>query len=219
MTTLAIDGPAGAGKSTVARAVADALGWRYVDSGAMYRAIALAALQRGLDVAASDEVGELAESIEVDVDGGRVWLDGVEVSDAIRNRDVTRLVSAVAANPRVRAALLDKQRALASSGNVVMEGRDIGTVVVPDAPAKVYLTASLEERARRRALELGLTDDDAAVAAMAETLSARDTSDATRDTSPLARAADAHLVDTTGLTLEEVVARICRIVKGAGDGR
>ncbi|MDQ3983284.1 MAG: (d)CMP kinase [Actinomycetota bacterium] len=218
MATLAIDGPAGAGKSTVARAVAGALGWRYVDSGAMYRAVALAVLQRGLDVTAEDEVGKLAESVEVDVDGNRVRLDGVDVSEPIRGADVTRVVSAVAANPRVRAALLDKQRALASFGDVVMEGRDIGTAVVPDADTKVYLTATVDERARRRVLELGLTEDDATIAAMAETLSDRDTADATRDVSPLARAADAHFVDTTGLTLDEVVARICKIVGETSDG-
>ena len=211
MTALAIDGPAGAGKSTVARAVAASLGWRYVDSGAMYRAIALAVIERGADPADVDRVGEVAEAAAGDVDGTAVRLDGVDVSERIRAADVTGLVSQIAAHPRVRGALLDKQRALASDGDVVMEGRDIGTVVAPDAEIKVYLTATVEERARRRALELGLPEDDATVATMARTLAARDTSDATRDLSPLAQAPDAHVVDTTGLSLDEVVARICAL--------
>ena len=216
MTALAIDGPAGAGKSTVARAVASALGWRYVDSGALYRAIALAVLQHGADAADADEVAAIAEKADVGLDGKAVWLDGADVSQRIRAADVTAVVSTVAANPRVRAALLDRQRRLAAEGDVVMEGRDIGTAIVPDAEHKVYLTASVDERARRRALELGLPQDEATLAAMARSLSARDAADATRDVSPLARAADAHEIDTTGLTLEEVVERICALVGERG---
>ncbi|MFN2586555.1 MAG: (d)CMP kinase [Actinomycetota bacterium] len=215
MTALAIDGPAGAGKSTVARAVADSLGWRYVDSGAMYRAIALAVIEDGAEPSDADAVGRIAEAAGVDVDGHTVRLDGVDVSKRIRAPDVTALVSQIAAQPRVRAALLDKQRALASSGDVVMEGRDIGTVVAPDADVKVFLTASVEERARRRARELGLPGDGETIARMARSLADRDAADATRALSPLAQAADAHVVDTTGLTLDEVVARICELAEAA----
>ncbi|HEX2058584.1 MAG TPA: (d)CMP kinase [Actinomycetota bacterium] len=214
MTALAIDGPAGAGKSTVARAVASALGWRFVDSGALYRAIALAVLQRGADANDADAVAAIAEGADVDLDGKTVRLDGRDVSQRIRAADVTAIVSTVAANPRVRAALLDRQRRLAEDGNVVIEGRDIGTAVVPHADYKVYLTASVDERARRRALELDLPQDAATLASMAESLSSRDVADATRDVSPLARAEDAHEIDTTGLSLDEVVARICAIVEG-----
>ena len=215
MTALAIDGPAGAGKSTVARAVARSLGWRYVDSGAMYRAVALAVIESGVDPGDPAAVGEVAEAAEVDVDGRVVRLGGRDVSDRIRAADVTALVSRVAANPRVRGALLDKQRALASGGDVVMEGRDIGTVVVPGAEVKVFLTAAVEERARRRALELGLPGDDDTLGRMAESLAGRDAADATRDLSPLAQAPDAHVLDTTGLSLDEVVARISALARGA----
>lgn len=212
MTALAIDGPAGAGKSTVARSVAAALGWRFVDSGAIYRALALAVLRHGVDPADEDAVAALAGRISIDLDGGRVWLDGDDVGDRIRAADVTGIVSAVAAHPRVRAALLGVQRDLAASADVVMEGRDIGTAVLPDAEIKVYLTAAVEERARRRALETGLPQDDVTLRSVAASLSERDVADATRDASPLARAEDAIEVDTTGLTLDEVVARICDIV-------
>ncbi|HYO60696.1 MAG TPA: (d)CMP kinase [Actinomycetota bacterium] len=213
MGALAIDGPAGAGKSTVARAVASALGWRYVDSGAMYRALALAVLRHGVEPSDEDAVAAVVESVEVDLDGTRVWLDGEDVSDRIRATDVTSVVSTVAAHPRVRAALLDRQRDLAVSADVVMEGRDIGTAVLPDAEVKVYLTAAVDERARRRALEEGLPQDETTLASMVRKLSERDVADATREVAPLARAAGAHEVDTTGLTLDEVVARICAIVE------
>jgi cytidylate kinase len=212
VTALAIDGPAGAGKSTVARAVASALGWRYVDSGAMYRAIALAVLRAGADAADDDTVGDIAEAADVDLDGSRVWLDGDDVSDRVRASDVTKIVSTVAANPRVRAALLGRQRAFAATSDVVMEGRDIGSAVLPEAEIKVYLTAAASERARRRALEQGLPQDETTLAAMQRELSRRDVADATREVAPLARPEGAHEVDTTGLTLEEVVERICAIV-------
>jgi cytidylate kinase len=215
VTAIAIDGPAGAGKSTVARAVADSLGWRYVDSGALYRAVALAVVERGANPADERAVGEIAEGAEVDVDGRVVSLDGRDVSERVRERDVTRLVSQIAAQPRVRAALLDKQRAFAAAENVVIEGRDIGTVVAPDAEVKVFLTASVEERARRRALQLGLGEDPATLAEVARSLSTRDTADATRDLSPLTQAPDARVLDTTGLSLDEVVARICALANAA----
>lgn len=216
MTALAIDGPAGAGKSTVARAVASALGWRYVDSGAMYRAVALAVLRAGADATDAEAVGAIAEKAGIDLDGTTVRLDGEDVSDRIRASDVTSVVSTVSANPRVRAALLDKQREAAAAHDVVMEGRDIGTAVLPGAEIKVYLTAAVDERARRRALELGLPQDETTLGSMARELSRRDEADATRDLAPLARADGAHEVDTTGLALHEVVARICEIVGDRG---
>lgn len=213
MTALAIDGPAGAGKSTVARAVADALGWRFVDSGALYRALALAVLRAGADPADEDAAAAIAKTAEIGFDGTTVSLDGDDVSDRIRASDVTAIVSTVAAHPRVREALLDKQRDLAATADVVMEGRDIGTAVLPGAEIKVYLTAAVEERARRRALEQGLPEDDTTIGSVAAKLSKRDTADATRDASPLVRADDAVEVDTTGLAFAEVVARICAIVE------
>jgi cytidylate kinase len=192
---VAIDGPAGAGKSTVARAVADALGFTYLDSGAMYRAAALAP-----DPA----------SARIDFDGdGRVLLDGSDVSDLIRTPEVSERASVVAADPAVRRALVGEQRRLIGSGDWVAEGRDIGTVVAPDAAVKVFLTASPEERVRRRAAESGR--DEAEVGAE---LRERDERDTTRADSPLVRAPDAHELDTTGMTIDQVVERIVGLAKG-----
>ena len=188
---IAIDGPAGAGKSTVARAVARALGWDFLDSGAMYRAAALAAL-RGRD--------PTRVSVEP---GDRILLDGEDVTDEIRTPAVTEMASKIAADPAVRAALVEMQRALIASGDHVAEGRDIGTVVAPRADLKVFLTATPEERARRRALELG-ADPTAILAEQG----IRDERDRSREHSPLQPAPDAVELDTTGLSLEEVVDRI-----------
>ncbi len=189
---IAIDGPAGAGKSTVARAVADALGFTYLDTGAMYRCIALADL-RG----AADPIG-CAIGL-----GGHVTLDGEDVTAQIRTPEVTARASEVASRPEVRAKLVDLQRELIASGDYVAEGRDIGTVVAPDAELKVFLTASPEERARRRAAQLGA---DAQTVLAEQTM--RDQRDSTREHSPLAAAADAIEVDTTGLDIDAVVAKI-----------
>jgi cytidylate kinase len=185
---VAIDGPAGAGKSTVARAAAHALGFTYLDSGAMYRAVALAGDR---DPA----------SLHIAFDGDRVLLDGEDVSEAIRTPEISELASQRAADPDVRAALLDQQRALLSTGDWVAEGRDIGTVVAPGADHKVWLTASLDERAERR----GQPADDVA---------ARDERDRTRAHSPMVAADDAVELDTTGLTIDEVVARLVALVRG-----
>ena len=193
---VAIDGPAGAGKSTVARAVAEALGATYLDSGAMYRAVALAGLRRGADPAA------LAGSLRIGL-GERVTLDGEDVTDAIRAPRVSEAASVAAADPAVRAAMVEQQRRLLAEGEWVAEGRDIGTVVAPGADVKVYLTASPQARARRRAAELGA--DEATVLAD-QTL--RDQRDTARSHSPLQAAADAHTIDTTELTVDEVVARV-----------
>jgi CMP/dCMP kinase len=197
---VAIDGPAGAGKSTVARAAARALGFGYLDSGAMYRAAALAAILRG------GAASEAAEQADIEL-GERVLLDGRDVTDAIRSPEVSEAASKVATNPRVRAALAPKQRALLRSGDWVVEGRDIGTVVAPDAAVKVFLTASAEERARRRAAELG-ADLDTVLRDQA----LRDAQDSTREHSPLAPAPDAVELDTTGLDVEQVVSKIVELV-------
>jgi cytidylate kinase len=200
VSVVAIDGPAGAGKSTVARAVASALGWTYLDSGAMYRAVALAALRDGRSAAS------VASEVRIDV-GERVQVDGEDVTELIRSPEVSEAASQAAADPEVRAALVSQQRRLLSEGNWVAEGRDIGTVVAPDAAVKVFLDASPEERARRRASELGV--DPATV--LAEQ-AIRDERDRTREVSPLSAASDAVVVDTTGLSLDEVVARITSLV-------
>lgn len=200
MTVVAIDGPAGAGKSTVARALAERLRYTYLDSGAMYRAVALAALRRGADPA------ELAPTVEVAV-GDQVLLDGEDVTSAIREPEVSEAASRAAADPTVREAVVAKQRLMLSHGDWVAEGRDIGTVVAPDAEVKVFLTAAAEERARRRARELGV-DEHTVLAEQA----IRDERDRTREHSPLEPAGGATILDTTGLSLEEVVERLAKLV-------
>jgi CMP/dCMP kinase len=200
MTVIAIDGPAGAGKSTVARAVANALGYTYLDSGAMYRSVALAAGKRGADPAA------IAPALRIEP-GERVLVDGEDVTDEIRQPAVSEEASRVAADPAVREAMVALQRRLLSSGNWVVEGRDIGTVVAPGAELKVFLTADPQERARRRAAELGV--DPATVLA---DQAIRDERDRERPHSPLRPAPGAVLLDTTGLTLDEVVQRIVELL-------
>jgi len=206
---VAIDGPAGAGKSTVARAVARELGFTYLDSGAMYRCVALLSLQEP-----GREPAELARAVRIELreEGGvpHTILDGRDVSERIRAADVSEAASRVAADPGVRGALVAQQRALIDAGDWVAEGRDIGTVVAPDAELKVYLTASAEERARRRAAELGA--DPATV--LAEQ-SLRDERDSTRSHSPLQAAPGALTLETTGMTVEQVVARIAALARGA----
>ncbi|MGH2969145.1 MAG: (d)CMP kinase [Solirubrobacteraceae bacterium] len=193
---IAIDGPAGAGKSTVARAVAERLGFTYLDTGAMYRAVALAAAER------EQEPARVAEAVAIEV-GDRVLLDGRDVTDAIRTPDVSAGASRVAADPGVRAALVRKQQQLVQEGDWVAEGRDVGSVVAPDAEVKVFLTASAEERARRRAAELG-----GDLTKVLREQHERDRRDATADRTVLEPAPDAVPVDTTGLSLDEVVAQI-----------
>jgi cytidylate kinase len=186
VTVVAIDGPAGAGKSTVARALAEELGFTYLDSGAMYRSVALAGER---DPAALD----------IRLEGDRVLLDGADVTDAIRDPAISQEASRRAADPAVRAAMVDRQRTLLAQGDWVAEGRDIGTVVAPEADLKIWLTASLPERARRRGLPEAEVHE-------------RDERDATRAHSPMVPADDAVEVDTTGLTIDDVVGRIARLV-------
>src|SRR3954447_23155606 len=205
---IAIDGPAGAGKSTVARALAERLGFTYLDSGAMYRCVALAALERGVDPGDEAATGELAGSLEIELDGDRVMLDGRNSSAAIRTPEVTAASSRVSVHPAVREAMVASQRQLIAAGRYVAEGRDIGTVVSPEAPLKVFLTASPEERARRRAEQSG-EDPAAVLTAQRE----RDARDETREHSALRAAEDAIEIDTTGLALDEVVDRVESLVR------
>jgi CMP/dCMP kinase len=198
---IAIDGPAGAGKSTVARALARELGFTYLDSGAMYRAAALMLLEEG------GAASERAEELDIEL-GDRVVANGRDVTEAIRSPEVSEAASKIATNEKVRAALVRKQRALLDGGDWVAEGRDIGTVVAPDAPVKVFLNASPEERARRRAEELG-----ADAATVLKDQAVRDAQDRAREHSPLMAAPDAVELDTTGLSVEEVVARIAEMVR------
>jgi cytidylate kinase len=211
MTAIAIDGPAGAGKSTLARAVAEALGWDYVDSGAMYRAVGLAALDEDIRLEDEDAVGALAERVNITNDGRVTILDGVDVSERIRSPEVSRAAALVARAPRVRAALVARQRAQADGGNVVMEGRDIATHVLPDADVKVFLTASLDERARRRAHDLGAPDDE--FPQVRAQVSARDEADETRTESPLVRDAGATVIDSTNKSLDELVTEVTALAQ------
>ncbi|MEZ5290541.1 MAG: (d)CMP kinase [Vicinamibacterales bacterium] len=205
---IAVDGPSGAGKGTVARAVARALGYRHVDTGAMYRAVAWAAAQR------SGAPATIAAESTIDMAEGRTAIDGHDVTSAIRTPEIDRASAAVARDPDVRAALVARQRALGADGGVVMEGRDIGTVVFPRAEVKVYLDASPEERARRRAADPAHTGGKVSnVAHVAEDLAARDKSDSTRSVAPLMKADDAEYIDTTGVPIEDVVARVLAVVR------
>lgn len=210
--TIAIDGPSGAGKGTVARAIAAKLGYRHVDSGAMYRAVGWKAVRDG--VALDDEAGlaDLATRANVEITEEVVTIDGVDVTKAIRTPDIDRAAAAVARLPGVRAVLVSRQRDLGAHGAIVMEGRDIGTVVFPAADVKIYLDASPDERARRRAHDPAHTGGPAAVAEVASALTARDEIDRTRAASPLYAAKDAVLLDTTGQSIDAVVAQVLTLV-------
>jgi CMP/dCMP kinase len=201
---IAIDGPAGSGKSTVAKALAARLGLDYLDTGAMYRSVAFAAIQRGIEPDDSEAVGKLAAAIEIRV-AEVVTVDGVDATVEIRGPEVTRAVSTVAANPEVRREMVQRQREWADlHGGGVVEGRDIGSVVFPDAELKIFLTASDEERASRRSKEVLELDYDEVAAAIAK----RDYLDSTRAASPLTRAPDAVEIDTSSLSVEEIVEQV-----------
>ena len=212
---VAIDGPSGSGKSSVSRAVAGHLGLRYLDTGAMYRAVTLWMLRHDIDVddpaAVAAAAGRPAISIGTDAAGPTVTLDGADVSRLIRTPPVTRAVSPVSAVPAVRRRLVAEQRAIIGAGGIVVEGRDIGTVVAPEAAVKVFLTASPNARAERRSAER--VDPSASVQATLEDLDRRDTFDSTRSASPLVQAPDAVVVDATDMTLEEVVRAVVDIVR------
>jgi cytidylate kinase len=213
---VAIDGPSGAGKGTVARAVAAHLGYRHVDTGAMYRAVAWNALRHAVNLQDEAAVAALARMSIIDVSDGAVSVDGHDVRTEIRTAEIDTAAAAVARLPKVREVLIVQQRDMGSAGGVVMEGRDIGTVVFPAADVKVYLDASPEERARRRATDVSHAAGrgTTAVAEVASALEARDASDRTRAASPLTEAVDALRIDTTGVPIDEVVARVLSLVKG-----
>jgi cytidylate kinase len=208
---IAIDGPAGAGKSSVARGVAAELGFTYLDSGAMYRCVALAATERGADLDDGEEIGAIARALEITLDGERVRLEGRDVSEAIREPAVTEASSRVSIHPQVREAMVATQRRLIAAGGFVAEGRDIGTVVSPDSPLKVFLTATETERARRRAAQTGEGEGEVLAA-----IRRRDERDRTREHSALRVAEDAVEIDTTGLSKDEVVARVVALARERG---
>ena len=209
MRVIAIDGPAGAGKSTVARALAARLGLEYLDTGAMYRAVTLAAMRRGIDTADLERVAKLAEDVSLEVGEHGVFVDGFDATTEIRSREVTTAVSAVAANSGVRAELVRRQRRWAvERGGGVLEGRDIGSVVFPDAELKLYLTASPRVRAERRVAEAGGDVDEIEAA-----IERRDRHDSSRSDSPLVEADGSIVVDTTGRSIDEVLARVEQLLE------
>jgi cytidylate kinase len=210
---VAIDGPSGAGKGTIARAIARALGYRHVDTGAMYRAVAWLAGHDGVPLDDERAVVGLAEAATLDVEDGRVAIDGHDVTTAIRTPEMDKAAAKVACLPAVREVLVARQRLLGAHGGIVMEGRDIGTVVFPGADVKVYLDADPAERARRRASDPAHAGSQAPIADVASQMAARDRIDTTRPTSPLAVADDAVRIDTTHLPIDDVVEQVLAIVK------
>lgn len=219
MTTgfvVAIDGPAGAGKSTVAKLAAEALGYAYIDTGAMYRAVTLKLINTGTPFS-PEAVGRIARTMKITFkpDGkvNRVFADGLEITEAIRSTAVTDAVSKVAALGAVREAMVAQQRRLGQEGNVVLDGRDIGTVVFPDAGCKIFLTASVEERARRRFAELKAKGQQVDLEQIKTDIAARDKKDSERELAPLKQAADAVLLDTSTMSIEQVVAAILKLVR------
>jgi cytidylate kinase len=214
---VAIDGPSGSGKSTVARAVARELGLEVLDTGAMYRAVTAAVLRAGVPADDGGRVAAVAAAVAIEVADGVTRLDGEDISAEIRGPAVTEAVSTVSAHPEVRAELVRRQRAWADDhGGGVVEGRDIGSVVFPDAPVKVFLTASGEERARRRQLDEAAAAREVSVAELRDAMDRRDTADSTRAVSPLQTADGATMVDTTGRSPEDIVAEIVATFRNAG---
>jgi len=208
---VAIDGPAGAGKSTIAKAVAKRLGIFYVDTGAMYRAIALKSLRSNIPIDQEEEVGQMVQKTEIILEHSearRVFCDGEEVTEAIRSPEVSRAVSKIAAYPVVRDRLVQLQRQEAERGAVIMDGRDIGTIVLPEADLKIFLTASPEERAHRRWLELCNSGREVSLIEVQQDMEKRDRQDSEREVSPLVPANDALILDTTGLSIQEIVEQI-----------
>lgn len=206
---IALDGPSGVGKSTTAKAVAQALGWQYLDTGAMYRAAALAFHCAGASPEVAQDRARVLADLRVDQQGVRTFLNGEDVSEAIRTPEVSRLASRVSSHPGVREVLVEQQRRIGREGaGCVVDGRDIGTVVFPDACCKIYLTASVEERARRRFLELQAKGAEQSFEEVAEDIRARDHADMSRAVAPLRKAEDAVEVDSSAMTLEQVVSTI-----------
>lgn len=208
VAVIALDGPSGVGKSTTAKLVARQLGWDYLDTGAMYRATALALHRAGLDLSDDGALRRLLSGLVLRQEGTRIFLGEEDVSEAIRTLEVTRMVTPVSADGRVREVLVDQQRAIGQRGGWVVDGRDIGTVVFPNACCKVFLTASVEARARRRLLELEAKGLSTTLEEVAGDLARRDLADSTRAVAPLRRAEDAWELDSSNLSLEEVVAAV-----------
>lgn len=214
---VAIDGPAGAGKSTISRLIAGRFGWAYLDTGAMYRTVTLIALRQGIDMSDGERLGALSQSLDIEFKPGpggvpSVFAAGEEVTEEIRRQDVSHNVSEVSAHKQVREAMVEKQRRLTARGDAVADGRDIGTVVCPNAEVKVFLTASIPERSRRRRLELEGKDITVTQEQMEAEITARDDYDSGREVSPLKAAPDAVTLDTTDLSIEEVVEKVAAII-------
>ncbi len=214
---IAIDGPSGSGKGTVARKIADEMGFTLLDSGALYRLTALAARQRSVDTNDELAIAGIAEQLDIEfrieLNGTRIFLEGRDVSEAIRTETIGLEASIVAALPLVRSALLERQRAFAQAPGLVADGRDMGTVVFPDAPLKVFLTASAEERAKRRLAQLQLAGEPAVFEKILSDIEARDLRDTSRATAPLKPATDAVIVDSTHLGIAEVVRTVLELVE------
>lgn len=213
---IAIDGPAGSGKSTTARLLAFRLGYQFLDTGAMYRALTLRALQDGISISDGDRLSLAAAKMHITFEHhqkvNRVYVDGKDVTDAIRTPEVTKNVSEVAAHKSVRMAMVAKQKEIGRQGGIVAEGRDTTTVVFPHAEVKIYLEASVQERARRRVLDLQRLGIDSNMKEQRTDIERRDAYDSNREHSPLTRAADAHVVDTTNCTIEQQVDRILQLL-------
>jgi cytidylate kinase len=211
---IAIDGPAGAGKSTIARRLAERLGFTYIDTGAMYRALALWALQQGVMLSDMHRTEQLAKAAEIGLEpGGRVLLNGDDVSEAIRTAEVGNAASVISVLPGVRRAMVEKQREMGTRTSVVMEGRDIGTVVFPDADVKIYLDANPTERVRRRLADFQAKGQAVAVENLAEQMRERDERDRSRAEAPLTQAPDAVYLDSTHLAVDQVEEEILRLVR------
>lgn len=215
---IALDGPAGAGKSTIAKQLAAHLDYVYIDTGAMYRAVTLAALELGIDLEDGQRLGELMTSLDIRLtpgeNGQRVFIGEREVTESIRSSEVTNNVSFVAKHAQVRSALVEMQRRLAESGGIVMDGRDIGTVVLPDAELKVFMTATVEERASRRHRENVSRGMDSDLEALQAEIALRDKRDSEREVSPLRQADDAIYLDTTVMSIDQVVLRLTELAEG-----
>ena len=215
---IAIDGPAGAGKSTIAKQVAKMLGILYLDTGAMYRAVALKAIREGIDTLDWVEVAHISENIDIDIvydESGvqKVILDGEDVSSLIRTQEVSKGSSDVSAVPSVRIKLVELQRKIAEKNSVIMDGRDIGTYVLPNANTKIFLTASVDERAKRRYKEMYENDNKHTFDDVKKDIEYRDNNDSSREFAPLSVAADAILIDTTGISIDEVMKKIIKIIE------
>lgn len=220
---IAIDGPAGAGKSTISRLLARKLAYRYLDTGAMYRAITYLALEEGIDIHDTEEIVKLSKKIEMQITSpdenhiSHIIINGRDVTDSLRTKEVDLNVSTVAKNKAIRELMTEMQRNIASSGNIIMDGRDIGTRVLPDADYKFFITASLEERARRRWKELREKGLEVSLAEIEKEIAERDREDSTRELAPLVKAEDAILIDTSNLSIQEVLDKLISYIKDEGN--